>query len=54
MDFVTNIISNSINGFVEAGTRSLGGYAGDVLIKAGDVIENTGRSVGSSAYLLHL
>lgn len=48
MDFVSNIISNSVSGFVEAGTRSLGNYAGDVLIKAGDMIENTGRGVGTS------
>jgi len=48
MNFVSNILANSISGFVEAGTRSLGGYAGDALIKAGDVIENTGRNVGTS------
>jgi hypothetical protein len=48
MNFVQNILWNSVEGFVEAGTRSVGQYAGDALIKAGDVIENTGRGVGDS------
>jgi len=48
MDFVSTIISNSVSGFVEAGTRSLGNYAGDAIIKAGDMIENTGRGMGTS------
>ncbi|OCK81212.1 hypothetical protein K432DRAFT_442541 [Lepidopterella palustris CBS 459.81] len=48
MDFISNIISNSVAGFVEAGTRTAGGYAGDALIRAGDLIENTGRGVGMS------
>jgi hypothetical protein len=47
MNFVSNIIWNSVEGFVEAGTRTAGGYAGDALIKAGDLIENGGRSVGN-------
>jgi len=46
--FVQNILWNSVSGFVEAGTRTAGGYAGDALIKAGDLIENSGRSVGNS------
>lgn len=45
--FVQNIIWNSVSGFVEAGTRTAGGYAGDALIKAGDMVENGGRSVGT-------
>ncbi|KAF2274778.1 uncharacterized protein EI97DRAFT_459752 [Westerdykella ornata] len=48
MNFVQNILWNSIEGFVEAGTRSVGEYAGDALIKAGDLIENSGRGVGES------
>ncbi|KAF2808013.1 uncharacterized protein BDZ99DRAFT_522613 [Mytilinidion resinicola] len=48
MDFISNIISNSVAGFVDAGTRAAGGFAGDALIKAGDIIENTGRGVGTS------
>lgn len=47
MNFVQNILWNSVSGFVEAGTRTAGGYAGDALIKAGDLIENSGRSVGN-------
>jgi len=47
MNFVSNIIWNSVEGFVEAGTRTAGGYAGDALLKAGDLIENSGRSVGN-------
>ncbi|KAF1916244.1 hypothetical protein BDU57DRAFT_516235 [Ampelomyces quisqualis] len=45
--FIQNIIWNSVEGFVEAGTRSAGDFAGNALIKAGDMIENGGRSVGN-------
>lgn len=45
--FIQNILWNSVSGFVEAGTRTAGGYAGDALIKAGDMIENSGRNVGN-------
>ncbi|KAF2687642.1 hypothetical protein K458DRAFT_475583 [Lentithecium fluviatile CBS 122367] len=45
--FIQNILWNSVSGFVEAGTRTAGGYAGDALIKAGDLVENGGRSVGT-------
>lgn len=48
MNFISNIISNSVAGFVEAGTRTVGGYAGDAIIRAGDLIESTGRGVGTS------
>ncbi|KAF2269129.1 hypothetical protein CC78DRAFT_612597 [Lojkania enalia] len=48
MNFVQNILWNSVSGFVDAGTRTAGGYAGDALIKAGDMIESSGRSVGNS------
>jgi hypothetical protein len=47
--FIQNILWNSVSGFVEAGTRSAGEFAGNALIKAGDTIENGGRSVGNSA-----
>ena len=47
MNFVQNILWNSIEGFVEAGTRTAGGYAGDALLKAGDLIEGAGRNVGN-------
>lgn len=45
--FIQNIIWNSVEGFVEAGKKSAGEYAGNALIKAGDMIENGGRSVGN-------
>jgi len=48
MNFISNIISNSVAGFVDAGTRAAGGFAGDALIRAGDLIENTGRGVGTT------
>ena len=50
--FIQNILWNSVEGFVEAGKRSAGGYAGDALIKAGDLIENGGRSVGTGEWFL--
>ncbi|KAJ4303453.1 hypothetical protein N0V90_002348 [Kalmusia sp. IMI 367209] len=46
--FIQNILWNSVSGFVEAGTRTAGGYAGDALIKAGDLLENGGRGLGNS------
>lgn len=46
--FIQKIIWNSVEGFVEAGTRSAGDYVGDTLIKAGDFIEDSGRGVGAS------
>ncbi|KAF2027222.1 hypothetical protein EK21DRAFT_72353 [Setomelanomma holmii] len=46
--FIQNILWNSVEGFVEAGTRSAGEFAGNALIKAGDLIENGGRGVGTS------
>ena len=49
--FIQNIIWNSVEGFVEAGTRTAGEYAGNALIKAGDMIENGGRGVGNSKSL---
>lgn len=48
MNLISNIISNSVAGFVEAGTRTAGGYAGDAIIRTGDLIESTGRGVGTS------
>ncbi|KAF2205045.1 hypothetical protein GQ43DRAFT_477705 [Delitschia confertaspora ATCC 74209] len=48
MDFLGNIIQNSVNGFVDAGTKAVGGFAGDALIKAGDLIEQKGHAVGNN------
>jgi hypothetical protein len=46
--FIQNLIWNSVEGFVEAGMKTGGEYAGNALIKAGDAIENGGRGVGNS------
>ncbi|KAK7187430.1 hypothetical protein DPSP01_002548 [Paraphaeosphaeria sporulosa] len=46
-DFVKNMIWNSVSGFVEEGKRTVGGFAGDALIKAGDMVEGGGRTVGN-------
>jgi hypothetical protein len=54
MNFVSNIIWNSVEGFVEAGTRTAGGYAGDALLKAGDLIEGSGRNIGNGTFPSYL
>lgn len=51
--FIQNIIWSSVEGFVEAGKRSAGEYAGNALIRAGDAIENGGRGVGNSTSKIH-
>ncbi|KAL1595309.1 hypothetical protein SLS60_010000 [Paraconiothyrium brasiliense] len=45
--FIQNMLWNSVSGFIEEGKRTVGGYAGDALIKAGDLVEGGGRSVGT-------
>ncbi|XP_014555896.1 hypothetical protein COCVIDRAFT_101275 [Bipolaris victoriae FI3] len=45
--FISNIIWNSVEGFVDAGKKSAGEFGGNALIKAGDMIENSGRSIGT-------
>lgn len=44
--FIQNMIWSSVEGFVDAAKKTGGEYAGNALIKAGDAIENGGRSVG--------
>lgn len=44
--FIQNMLWNSVEGFVDAAKKTGGEYAGNALIKAGDAIENSGRSVG--------
>jgi hypothetical protein len=44
--FISNIIWNSVEGFVDAGKKTAGEYGGNALIKVGDMIEGGGRSVG--------
>ncbi|KAJ4366574.1 hypothetical protein N0V95_000241 [Ascochyta clinopodiicola] len=45
--FIQNILWNSVEGFVDAAKKTGGEYAGNALIKAGDMIEGGGRSVGN-------
>ena len=52
--FISNIIWNSVEGFVDAGKKTAGEYGGNALIKVGDMIENSGRSVGNGMLALIL
>lgn len=50
--FISNIIWNSVEGFVDAGKKTAGEFGGNALIKAGDMIENSGRSLGTGELIL--
>ena len=50
--FIQNMIWSSVEGFVDAAKKTGGEYAGNALIKAGDAIENGGRSVGGGTLRL--
>jgi hypothetical protein len=43
---VTNIIQNSLSGFVAGAVTTVGGYAGDAVGGVGNLIERGGQSVG--------
>ena len=43
-----------MEGFVDAGKKTAGEYGGNALIKVGDMIENSGRSVGNGMLALIL
>lgn len=49
--FIQNMIWSSVEGFVDAAKKTGGEYAGNALIKAGDAIENGGRSVGGGTFI---
>lgn len=51
--FIQNILWNSVEGFVDAAKKTGGEYAGNALIKAGDMIEGGGRSVGGGTSQSH-
>jgi hypothetical protein len=51
--FIQNMIWSSVEGFVDAAKKTGGEYAGNALIKVGDTIENSGRSVGGGTSLSH-
>jgi hypothetical protein len=48
---VSNIIQNSLSGFVTGAVTTVGGYAGDAVGGIGNLIENGGRAVGNSQFL---
>ena len=48
---VSNIIQNSLSGFVTGAVTTVGGYAGDAVGGIGNLIENGGRAVGNSQLL---
>lgn len=43
---VTNIIQNSLAGFVGGAVTTAGGYAGSAVNGVGNLIENSGKAVG--------
>jgi len=45
---VSNIIQNSLSGFVTGAVTTVGGYAGDAVGGIGNLIENGGRAVGNT------
>jgi hypothetical protein len=44
--FVGNIIQNSLAGFVSGAVTTAGGYAGDAIASAADLIEKKGQVLG--------
>jgi hypothetical protein len=45
-EFVTNIIHNSLSGFVSGAVTTVGGYAGDAVAGLGNMVENGGKALG--------
>jgi hypothetical protein len=48
--FVSNIIQNSLSGFVEGAVKTAGGYAGDAISGLGNFVERQGDAFGDSEY----
>jgi hypothetical protein len=48
---VTNIIQNSLSGFVAGAVTTVGGYAGDAVSGVGNLIESKGQAVGDGECL---
>jgi hypothetical protein len=46
---VTNIIQNSLSGFVNGAVSTAGGYAGSAVNGLGSLIENAGDAVGNGS-----
>jgi hypothetical protein len=53
-EIVSNIIQNSLSGFVSGAVTTAGGYAGSAVNGVGGLIEGAGHSVGngSNSYTL--
>jgi hypothetical protein len=47
---VSNIIQNSLGGFVTGAVTTIGGYAGSAVTGVGNLIENSGRAVGDGKF----
>jgi hypothetical protein len=47
---VSNIIQNSLGGFVAGAVTTVGGYAGSAVTGVGNLIENSGRAVGDGKF----
>lgn len=47
---VSNIIQNSIGGFVTGAVTTVGGYAGSAVTGVGNLIESSGRAVGEGIF----
>jgi hypothetical protein len=45
-EFVTNIIQNSLSGFVAGAVKTVGDYSGSVVSGVGNLIDERGQSVG--------
>jgi hypothetical protein len=45
-EFVTNIIQNSLSGFVAGAITSVGGYAGTAASGIGNLVDERGQAVG--------
>jgi hypothetical protein len=51
-EFVTNIVQNSLSGFVAGAVTTVGGYAGDAVSGIGNLIEQKGQAVGDGEQTL--
>jgi hypothetical protein len=48
---VSNIIQNTLSGFVSGAVTTLGGYAGDAISSVGDFVEQKGDALGKGECL---
>ena len=50
---VSNIIQNSLSGFVAGAVTTVGGYAGDAVTGVGNFIEGKGIAIGTGELCFH-